>query len=73
MPWRRRAPYPAIVIVLVCGFGRRPTIRGVRRDFSVGFGLFQRLSSFTVAPILPALVGMTIPATIGILSSQVDG
>jgi hypothetical protein len=41
--------------------------------FSVGFGLFQRLSSFTVAPILPALVGMTIPATIGILSSQVDG
>jgi hypothetical protein len=40
---------------------------------SVGFGLFQRLSSFTVAPMLPALVGMTIPATIGTLSSQVDG
>jgi hypothetical protein len=63
---------PAIVIVLVCGlvvgqpFAALVATAGA---FSVGFGLFQRLSSFTVAPMLLALVGMTISATIGTLAS----
>jgi hypothetical protein len=62
---------PAIVIVLVCGlvvgqpFAALVATAGA---FSVGFGLFQRLSSFTVAPMLLALVGMTISATIGTLA-----
>ncbi|HEX3523021.1 MAG TPA: FUSC family protein [Stellaceae bacterium] len=63
---------PAIVIVLVCGlvvgqpFAALVATAGA---FSVGFGLFQRLSSFTVAPMLLALVGMTISPAIGTLAS----
>jgi hypothetical protein len=63
---------PAIVIVLVCGLvvGQPFTaLVATAGAFSVGFGLFQRLSSFTVAPMLLALVGMTISATIGTLAS----
>jgi hypothetical protein len=60
------------VIVLVCGlvvgqpFAALVATAGA---FSVGFGLFQRLSSFTVARMLLALVGMTISAAIGTLAS----
>jgi hypothetical protein len=63
---------PAIVIVLVCGMvvGQpSAALVATAGAFSVGFGLFQRLSSFTVAPMLLALVGMTISATIGTLAS----
>jgi hypothetical protein len=63
---------PAIVIVLVCGLvvGQPFTaLVATAGAFSVGFGLFQRLSSFTGAPMLLALVGMTISATIGTLAS----
>jgi hypothetical protein len=37
--------------------------------FSVGFGLFQRLSSIAIAPMFLALAGMTISAAIGTLAS----
>jgi hypothetical protein len=72
---------PAIVIILVCGlvvgqpFAALVATAGA---FSVGFGLFQRLSSFAFAPMLPsfafapmllALVGVTISATVGTLAS----
>ena len=63
---------PAIVIILVCGlvvgqpFAALVATAGA---FSVGFGLFQRLSSFAFAPMLLALVGMTISATVGTLAS----
>ena len=63
---------PAIVIILVCGlvvgqpFAALVATAGA---FSVGFGLFQRLSSFAFAPMLLALVGVTISATVGTLAS----
>jgi hypothetical protein len=45
------------------------TLAATAGAFSVGFGLCQRLTSFTVAPMLLALVGMTISTTIGTLAS----
>jgi hypothetical protein len=63
---------PAIVIILVCGLSvGQPfaALVATAGAFSVGFGLFQRLSSFTAAPMLLALLGMTISATVGTLTS----
>jgi hypothetical protein len=63
---------PAIVIILVWGLvNGQPyaALAATAGAFSVGFGLFQRLSSFATAPMLLALVGMTISATVGTLAS----
>jgi Fusaric acid resistance protein-like len=63
---------PAIVIILASGLVvGRPYVALVATAgaFSVGFGLFQRLSSIAIVPMLLALVGMTISATIGTLAS----
>lgn len=63
---------PAIVILLVWGLViGQPfvALAATAGAFSVGFGLFQRLSSIAIAPMLLALVGMTISATIGTLAS----
>jgi hypothetical protein len=63
---------PAIVIILVWGLvlGQPyAALVATAGAFSVGFGLFQRLSSFATAPMLLALVGMTISATVGTLAS----
>jgi hypothetical protein len=63
---------PAIVIILAWGLlvGQSyAALAAAAGAFSVGFGLFQRLSSFAVAPMLLALVGMTISATVGTLAS----
>ena len=63
---------PAIVIILAWGStGGRPywAIVATAGAFSVGFGLFQRLSSFALAPMLLAIVGMTVSATVGTLAS----
>lgn len=63
---------PAIVIILACGsIIGQPFVALVATAgaFSVGFGLFQRLSSIAIAPMLLALVGMTISAAIGTLAS----
>jgi hypothetical protein len=64
---------PAIVIILVWELvvGQRyAALAATAGAFSVGFGLFQRLSSFArAAPMLLALVGMTISATVGTLAS----
>jgi hypothetical protein len=63
---------PAIVVILIWGlvigqpFAALVATAGA---FSVGFGLFQRLSSIAIAPMLLALVGITISATIGTLAS----
>ena len=63
---------PAIVIILVWGLvNGQPyaALAATAGALSVGFGLFQRLSSFATAPMLLALVGMTISATVGTLAS----
>ncbi len=63
---------PAIVILLAWGLViGQPyvALAATAGAFSVGFGLFQRLSSIAIAPMLLALVGMTISATIGTLAS----
>ncbi|MGC1890516.1 MAG: FUSC family protein [Stellaceae bacterium] len=62
---------PAIVIILVCGrvFDQPyAALVATAGAFSVGFGLFQRLSSFAIVPMLLALLGMTVSATVGTLA-----
>ena len=62
---------PAIVIILVCGRVFDQTYAALVATagaFSVGFGLFQRLSSFAIVPMLLALLGMTVSATVGTLA-----
>jgi Fusaric acid resistance protein-like len=63
---------PAIAVILAWGLvvGQPDAaLVATAGAFSVGFGLFQRLSSVAIAPMLLALVGMTISATIGTLAS----
>jgi hypothetical protein len=63
---------PAIVIILVWGrIFDQPyaALVATAGAFSVGFGLFQRLSSFAIVPMLLALLGMTVSATVGTLAS----
>jgi hypothetical protein len=63
---------PAIVVALVWGLvvGQPfAALIATAGAFSVGFGLFQRLSSSATAPMLLALIGMTISATIGTMAS----
>ena len=63
---------PAIVIILVCGrIFDQPyaALVATAGAFSVGFGLFQRLSSFAIVPMLLALLGMMVSATVGTLAS----
>ena len=63
---------PAIVVTLVWGLvvGQPfAALIATAGAFSVGFGLFQRLSSSATAPMLLALIGMTISATIGTMAS----
>jgi hypothetical protein len=63
---------PAIVLILLWGLVGGQTYAALvaaAGAFSVGFGLFQRLSAFAPAPMLLALIGMTISAIIGTLAS----
>jgi hypothetical protein len=67
---------PSIVIILVWGLvNGQPyaALAATAGAFSVGFGLFQRLSSFATAPMLLALVGMTISATVDAVAKAEDG